>query len=70
MSKFKPKQIRLIDILGIMNDNDMVVVMFKNQSKTTHSNYVRVIRTILDEYLGCTVEGIIGGGGLTVLIND
>lgn len=70
MSRLKAKSIRLIDMLAILNDADIVVVMFKNGSKPTHSNYVRQLRIQLDSYLGCHVVGMLSGGSVTLLIDD
>ena len=70
MGRYKAKPIRLIDILGVMNDADMIVVMFKNQSQSTHSSYVRTIKSLLGDYLGCNIVGLIGGSVLTVMIDD
>lgn len=70
MSKYKSKDVRLVDIIGLLTDRDMIVVMFKNGTNVTHSNYVRTIRTVLDDYMGCKVVGLTAGGALTVLIED
>lgn len=70
MSRLKAKPIRLIDILGILDDQDIIVVMFKNGSRLTHSNYVRQLRVQLEKYLGCNIVGMISGGSITVMIND
>ena len=69
MARVKAKPIRLVDMLRLLDDNDMIVVMFKYNTKPTHSNYVKKLKILLDEYLGAEVVGITSSGAITLLID-
>ena len=69
MAKVKPRPVRLVDILNILDDNDMAIVMFKYNTRPTHSNYVKNLKVQLDMFLGAEIVGITDSGAITFLIN-
>ena len=69
MSRVKAKPVRLVDMLGLFSDDDMVVVRFRYNTKPTHSNYVRLLKAQLDAYLGCNVIGVTASGAVNILID-